>query len=202
MKHSPQNRRLIGFPGTPAKNNGRDPKGFSHDPPALACGSSLIWRKASLPVSLARCLTVLHTLGIKVEFIAPAGDGNRKEFKPVTELDVYLQRDLAGRFRSRRKWARLAFYRRCRGWAIPSWCCCLIHFHSGKKNFSRNECRGFFAGILPEESKREIIAKNLGISPRNDFAMLEQIGGERAGAVIVYPGRSKIAGAEITATVH
>jgi serine/threonine-protein kinase HipA len=52
-----------------------------------------------------------------------------------------------------------------------------------KKRFTRKDCRGFFAGILPEESKREIIARNLGISARNDFAMLERIGGECAGAV-------------------
>jgi serine/threonine-protein kinase HipA len=55
------------------------------------------------------------------------------------------------------------------------------------KRFTRNECRGFFAGILPEESKREIIARNLGISARNDYAMLEQIGGECAGAVTFIP---------------
>src|SRR5271163_5361114 len=56
-----------------------------------------------------------------------------------------------------------------------------------KKHFNRNECRGFFAGVLPEESKREIIAKNLGISARNDYAMLEKIGGECAGAVTFIP---------------
>jgi serine/threonine-protein kinase HipA len=56
-----------------------------------------------------------------------------------------------------------------------------------KERFSRNECRGFFAGILPDESKREIIARNLGISARNDFAMLERIGGECAGAVTFIP---------------
>ena len=50
-----------------------------------------------------------------------------------------------------------------------------------KERFSRNECRGFFGGILPEETKREIVARNLGISARNDYAMLEQIGGECAG---------------------
>jgi len=55
------------------------------------------------------------------------------------------------------------------------------------ERFTRNECRGFFAGILPEESKREIIARNLGISARNDYAMLEQIGGECAGAVTFIP---------------
>jgi serine/threonine-protein kinase HipA len=56
-----------------------------------------------------------------------------------------------------------------------------------KERFTRNECRGFFAGILPEESKREIIARILGISARNDYAMLEQIGGECAGAVTFLP---------------
>jgi len=56
-----------------------------------------------------------------------------------------------------------------------------------EQRFSRNECRGFFAGILPDDSKREIIARNLGISARNDYAMLEQIGGECAGAITFVP---------------
>jgi serine/threonine-protein kinase HipA len=55
------------------------------------------------------------------------------------------------------------------------------------KRFNRNECRGYFAGILPEQAKREIIARNLGISARNDYAMLERIGGECAGAVTFLP---------------
>ena len=53
--------------------------------------------------------------------------------------------------------------------------------------FKGKECRGFFGGILPEEAKREIIAQNLGISARNDYAMLERIGGECAGAVTFVP---------------
>jgi len=61
-----------------------------------------------------------------------------------------------------------------------------------KQRFSRKECRGFFGGILPEESKREIIARNLGISARNDYAMLEQIGGECAGAVTFIPASEKL----------
>jgi serine/threonine-protein kinase HipA len=56
-----------------------------------------------------------------------------------------------------------------------------------KERFKTKECRAFFAGILPEESKREIIARNLGISARNDYAMLERIGGECAGAVTFVP---------------
>src|SRR5580698_9635821 len=55
------------------------------------------------------------------------------------------------------------------------------------RRFNRNECRGYFAGILPEESTRKIIARNLGISARNDYAMLERIGGECAGAVTFLP---------------
>jgi serine/threonine-protein kinase HipA len=55
------------------------------------------------------------------------------------------------------------------------------------KRFTRKECRGFFAGLLPEEGQREVIARNLGISARNDYAMLEQIGGECAGAVTFIP---------------
>jgi serine/threonine-protein kinase HipA len=61
-----------------------------------------------------------------------------------------------------------------------------------KERFSRNECRGFFGGILPEETKREIVARNLGISARNDYAMLEQIGGECAGAVTFIPAGEKL----------
>ena len=56
-----------------------------------------------------------------------------------------------------------------------------------KEKFTQKECRGFFAGILPEQSQRELVARNLGISARNDFAMLEQIGGECAGAVTFMP---------------
>jgi len=55
--------------------------------------------------------------------------------------------------------------------------------------FQGKECQGFFAGVLPEEQNREIIASILGISARNDIALLEQIGGECAGAVTFIPAR-------------
>jgi serine/threonine-protein kinase HipA len=60
------------------------------------------------------------------------------------------------------------------------------------KHFNRTDCRGFFAGVLPDETKREIIARNLGISARNDFAMLEKIGGECAGAVTFIPEGNRL----------
>jgi serine/threonine-protein kinase HipA len=69
-----------------------------------------------------------------------------------------------------------------------------------KERFSRNECRGFFGGILPEETKREIVARNLGISARNDYAMLEQIGGECAGAVSFIPAGEKLIGSQTVLT--
>ena len=53
--------------------------------------------------------------------------------------------------------------------------------------FRGKQARAFFAGILPEEEPRKRIAAILGISERNDFAMLEQIGGECAGAVSLLP---------------
>lgn len=56
-----------------------------------------------------------------------------------------------------------------------------------KERFTQKECRGFFGGILPEQTQRELVARNLGISAKNDFAMLEQIGGECAGAVTFMP---------------
>jgi serine/threonine-protein kinase HipA len=53
--------------------------------------------------------------------------------------------------------------------------------------YEHKQVRPFFAGILPEEGPRAAIAKILGVSDGNDFAMLERIGGECAGAVSLFP---------------
>lgn len=55
------------------------------------------------------------------------------------------------------------------------------------ERFTQKECRGFFGGILPEEDNRKVIARILKISEKNDFAMLERIGGECAGALTFVP---------------
>jgi serine/threonine-protein kinase HipA len=52
-----------------------------------------------------------------------------------------------------------------------------------ESSFRRKECNGFFSGLLPEEEKRRIIAKNIGVSSENEFSLLEKIGGECAGAI-------------------
>ena len=48
-----------------------------------------------------------------------------------------------------------------------------------------DESHPFFANLLPEERIRVTIARNLGLSPNNDFGMLEKIGGDCAGAVSI-----------------
>ena len=53
--------------------------------------------------------------------------------------------------------------------------------------YKRNDCRPFFAGLLPEEDSRKLIAKSFGVSDKNDFAILENIGAECAGAVSILP---------------
>jgi serine/threonine-protein kinase HipA len=53
--------------------------------------------------------------------------------------------------------------------------------------FRQSQCRPFFAGLLPEESQRDRIAGALGISKSNDFAFLDALGGDVAGALSLWP---------------
>jgi len=101
-------------------------------------------------------------------------------------LDVYLHRDLVGQLVQDDGGQMLFTY--AEGWLNrPAATPLSQSLPFRKEPFLQRECRGFFGGILPEESKRELIARNLGISARNDYAMLEEIGGECAGAVTFIP---------------
>ena len=53
--------------------------------------------------------------------------------------------------------------------------------------YGKRKLRPFFAGLLPEETQRQRLASFLGIPEGDDFAMLEAIGGECAGALAVVP---------------
>ena len=53
--------------------------------------------------------------------------------------------------------------------------------------YSRRECRPFFGGLLPEEGQRDAVAQALGVSRGNDFALLERLGGDVAGALQLLP---------------
>ncbi len=56
-----------------------------------------------------------------------------------------------------------------------------------REPFDRRETRPFFAGLLPEEGQREAVARALGVSRANDFRLLEQLGGDVAGALTLWP---------------
>jgi len=97
-------------------------------------------------------------------------------------LDVYLGRGLAGRLTQ--DGHGLVSFEYDPKWLAAPGSAPLSHsmpLRSGP--FTRNECGAFFAGVLPESGKRSLVARNLGVSARNDFALLERIGGDCAGAV-------------------
>jgi serine/threonine-protein kinase HipA len=48
-------------------------------------------------------------------------------------------------------------------------------------------CRAVFGGILPEGAAREAVARNFGVSAGNDYALLERLGGDCAGAITLLP---------------
>jgi serine/threonine-protein kinase HipA len=56
--------------------------------------------------------------------------------------------------------------------------------------FDDHKTRPYFAGLLPEGQMRRLIAQQFQVSGQNDFALLDHIGGECAGAVsFIAPGQ-------------
>jgi serine/threonine-protein kinase HipA len=62
-----------------------------------------------------------------------------------------------------------------------------------REAYSDRKARPFFANLLPESFVREAVARKLGVSLRNEFALLEALGGECAGAVTLLPHGAAIA---------
>jgi serine/threonine-protein kinase HipA len=59
-----------------------------------------------------------------------------------------------------------------------------------REPFDERKTRPFFAGLLPEGQMRRLIAQQFQVSGQNDFALLDHIGGECAGAVtFLEPGQ-------------
>ena len=97
-------------------------------------------------------------------------------------LDVYLGRRLAGRLTQDEH--GLTTFAYDAGWLATPDAVPLSHSMPLRSEvFGRNECGAFFAGVLPESGKRSLIARNLGVSANNDYALLERIGGDCAGAI-------------------
>ena len=60
--------------------------------------------------------------------------------------------------------------------------------------FDRRASLPFFEGLLPEAAQRTAVAQALGVSERNEFRLLEELGGEVAGAVEIWPEGTKPVG--------
>ena len=101
-------------------------------------------------------------------------------------LDVWWNQQIVGEL-SQNQYGDLGFV------YAPAW---LADAHSPplsaslpkrEKAYTKRECRPFFAGLLPEESQREVVAQLLGVSSANDFSLLDQLGGDVAGAIELLP---------------
>lgn len=55
------------------------------------------------------------------------------------------------------------------------------------KPYEDDSSRPFFSNLLPEAGLRQAVARKLGVSEQNDFALLWELGGECAGAVTLLP---------------
>lgn len=56
-----------------------------------------------------------------------------------------------------------------------------------EEEYADDLSRPFFANLLPEADVRRELSQSFGISERNDFALLEALGGECAGAISLWP---------------
>jgi len=109
------------------------------------------------------------------------------------DLDVYLHRQKVGQL-------RLQASRRFEFQYAPAWCDnphavpLSLSLAVRAEPYGDELARPFFANLLPEAELRRAIARRLGLSEQNDFALLEAIGGECAGAVSVIPQGSELPG--------
>lgn len=101
-------------------------------------------------------------------------------------LDAYLQAELAGHLTLREN-GRMVF-QYAESWLDDPQAVALSHsLPLRRERFPQRLCAPFFGGVLPEGNSRATLARLLAISPENDFALLEAIGGECAGAVCLLP---------------
>ena len=74
------------------------------------------------------------------------------------------------------------------GWvADPSAAALSVSLPKRLEPFPPRACRPFFAGLLPEGAQRDAVAAALGVSPANEFDLLDRLGGEVAGALTLWP---------------
>lgn len=78
------------------------------------------------------------------------------------------------------------------GWlSLPNAVALSVSLPLQAEPFDDRKTRPFFAGLLPEGQMRRLIAQQFQVSGQNDFALLDRIGGECAGAVtFLAPGQA------------
>lgn len=69
-----------------------------------------------------------------------------------------------------------------------------LHLPLRAEPYDDEQAHPFFANLLPESDLRRRVARRLGLSEHNDFALLEAVGGECAGAISLLPEGAEPAG--------
>ena len=103
----------------------------------------------------------------------------------MRELDVWWDGRVAGRLTQDRS-GDLGFSYSAE-WLAGNGLALSVSLPKRAEPFSRRECRPFFGGLLPDEGQRDAAAQALGVSPANDFALLDRLGGDVAGALQLLP---------------
>lgn len=100
-------------------------------------------------------------------------------------LDVYLQGKFVGKLTSENATLNFTYdvsYLQKEGAAKLS-----ASLPLQPETFDHKATSPFFSGLLPDEDVRRRLARYLGLSEANTFALLKEIGGECAGSISVYP---------------
>lgn len=107
----------------------------------------------------------------------------------VHELDVWLFAERVGTLALLE--GRLSFCYAADWLSLPHAVALSTSLPLQAERFDDHQARPFFAGVLPEGYMRGLIAKRFQVSRQNDFALLDHIGGECAGAVtFLLPGQA------------
>ena len=101
-------------------------------------------------------------------------------------LDVYLHEHLVGKL-SQDTYGRLQFQYDKDYAESQSSLAISLSMPIRLEPYEDPHTRAFFSGLLPDDIARHRLARFLGISEKNSFALLEIIGGECAGALSLYP---------------
>jgi serine/threonine-protein kinase HipA len=110
---------------------------------------------------------------------------------PDRSLDVWLLGGHVGRLDQTA--GRLTFTYDAEWLGRPSATPLSVSLPLREEPFDDRAARPFFAGLLPEQDRRDQVARAIGVSARNDFALLDALGGECAGAVsFTHPGEKPI----------